>query len=159
MIYKHGFCPHALPDTCVVCYQESSRQEVPPTLLRRNSFTPLSSQDQVKRPRLFSVGHPPRLASVPALSTSRFTGAQESEELSESPVRVCVSELFMWFTTHTDSIKHTTMLIDIWFHVLKRNVHTSSQKLFNVFIERILFCSTSLHLFDPKYSKSSNIVI
>uniref|UniRef100_A0A673JY07 6-phosphofructo-2-kinase/fructose-2,6-bisphosphatase 2 n=1 Tax=Sinocyclocheilus rhinocerous TaxID=307959 RepID=A0A673JY07_9TELE len=39
----------------------SSRQAVPPTLLRRNSFTPLSSQDQVKRPRLFSVGNPPRI--------------------------------------------------------------------------------------------------
>uniref|UniRef100_A0A673FXN4 6-phosphofructo-2-kinase/fructose-2,6-bisphosphatase 2 n=1 Tax=Sinocyclocheilus rhinocerous TaxID=307959 RepID=A0A673FXN4_9TELE len=52
----------------------------------RNSFTPLSSEDQVKRPRLFSVGNPPRLASIPALSTSRFPEAQESEELSESPV-------------------------------------------------------------------------
>ncbi|KAI2649436.1 6-phosphofructo-2-kinase/fructose-2,6-bisphosphatase 2 [Labeo rohita] len=62
----------------------SSRQEVPPTLLRRNSFTPLSSQDQIKRPRLFSVGNPPRLASVPALSTTQFPEAQESEELSES---------------------------------------------------------------------------
>ncbi|XP_016111016.1 6-phosphofructo-2-kinase/fructose-2,6-bisphosphatase 2-like, partial [Sinocyclocheilus grahami] len=65
--------------------QGSSRQEVPPTLLRRNSFTPLSSEDQVKRPRLFSVGNPPRLASIPASSTSRFPVAQESEELSESP--------------------------------------------------------------------------
>uniref|UniRef100_A0A672RDW6 6-phosphofructo-2-kinase/fructose-2,6-bisphosphatase 2 n=1 Tax=Sinocyclocheilus grahami TaxID=75366 RepID=A0A672RDW6_SINGR len=70
----------------------SSRQEVPPTLLRRNSFTPLSSEDQVKRPRLFSVGNPPRLASIPASSTSRFPVAQESEELSESPVSsVCLS--------------------------------------------------------------------
>uniref|UniRef100_A0A672P134 6-phosphofructo-2-kinase/fructose-2,6-bisphosphatase 2 n=1 Tax=Sinocyclocheilus grahami TaxID=75366 RepID=A0A672P134_SINGR len=71
---------------------------VPPTLLRRNSFTPLSSQDQVKRPRLFSVGNPPRLASVPALSTTRFPEAEESEELSESQVsfgllHLCVSEL------------------------------------------------------------------
>ncbi|XP_056589222.1 6-phosphofructo-2-kinase/fructose-2,6-bisphosphatase 2a [Triplophysa dalaica] len=62
----------------------SSRHQMPPTLLRRNSFTPLSSQDQVKRPRLFSVGNPPRLASFPALSSTRFQGAQESEELNES---------------------------------------------------------------------------
>uniref|UniRef100_A0A9J8AB80 6-phosphofructo-2-kinase/fructose-2,6-bisphosphatase 2 n=1 Tax=Cyprinus carpio carpio TaxID=630221 RepID=A0A9J8AB80_CYPCA len=62
----------------------SSRQAVLPTLLRRNSFTPLSSQDQVKRPRLFSVGNPPRLASVPALSTTRFPEAEESEEMNES---------------------------------------------------------------------------
>uniref|UniRef100_A0A8C2HY60 6-phosphofructo-2-kinase/fructose-2,6-bisphosphatase 2 n=1 Tax=Cyprinus carpio TaxID=7962 RepID=A0A8C2HY60_CYPCA len=55
--------------------------EVPPTLLRRNSFTPLSSQDQVNRPRLFSVGNPPRLTSVPVLSTSRFSEAQESTVL------------------------------------------------------------------------------
>uniref|UniRef100_A0A8C1XJ16 6-phosphofructo-2-kinase/fructose-2,6-bisphosphatase 2 n=1 Tax=Cyprinus carpio TaxID=7962 RepID=A0A8C1XJ16_CYPCA len=64
----------------------SSRQAVLPTLLRRNSFTPLSSQDQVKRPRLFSVGNPPRLASVPALSTTRFPEAEESEEMNESQV-------------------------------------------------------------------------
>lgn len=62
----------------------SSRQQVPPALLRRNSFTPLSSQDQVKRPRLFSVGNQPRLPSVPALSFTRFSEAQESEELNES---------------------------------------------------------------------------
>ncbi len=147
MIYKHGFCPHALPNTCVVCHQESSRQEVPPTLLRRNSFTPLSSQDQVKRPRLFSVGHPPRLASVPALSTSRFTGAQESEELSESPVSPEPAEIFMWFTTHTDSIKHTTVLIDIWFYLLKRNVHTSSRA---VTIHQT-HDSVRITIFDPRF--------
>uniref|UniRef100_A0A673FMC3 Uncharacterized protein n=1 Tax=Sinocyclocheilus rhinocerous TaxID=307959 RepID=A0A673FMC3_9TELE len=88
-LYKHGFCPslqpHAVPDTCVVCYQGSSRQEVQPTLLRRNSFTPLSSEDQVKRPRLFSVGNPPRLASVPALSTTRFPEAEESEDKFRVP--------------------------------------------------------------------------
>ncbi len=32
-----------------------------------------------------------------------------------------------------------------------------NSKIFNVF-QRILFCSPSLHLFDPKYSKSSNTV-
>nr|XP_005170627.1 6-phosphofructo-2-kinase/fructose-2,6-biphosphatase 2a isoform X1 [Danio rerio]XP_009295400.1 6-phosphofructo-2-kinase/fructose-2,6-biphosphatase 2a isoform X1 [Danio rerio] len=60
------------------------RQVVAPALLRRNSFTPLSSQDQVKRPRLFSVGNPPRITSAPALSTTRFPQTRESEELSES---------------------------------------------------------------------------
>ncbi len=32
-----------------------------------------------------------------------------------------------------------------------------NSKIFYVF-QRILFCSPSLHLFDPKYSKSSNTV-
>ncbi len=32
-----------------------------------------------------------------------------------------------------------------------------NRKIYHVF-ERILFCSASLRLFDPKYSKSSNIV-
>ncbi len=41
-------------------------------------------------------------------------------------------------------------------------MYTASQKflnskIFNVFL-RILFCSPSLHLFDPKYSKNSNTV-
>ncbi|XP_052397309.1 6-phosphofructo-2-kinase/fructose-2,6-bisphosphatase 2 [Carassius gibelio] len=62
----------------------SSRQTVPHTLVRRNSFTPLSSQDQIKRPRLFSAGNRPRLASVHALSATRFPETEESEELSES---------------------------------------------------------------------------
>uniref|UniRef100_A0A672P0Z7 6-phosphofructo-2-kinase/fructose-2,6-bisphosphatase 2 n=1 Tax=Sinocyclocheilus grahami TaxID=75366 RepID=A0A672P0Z7_SINGR len=64
--------PVAYGMCCVSFTCTSNRNIMPPTLLRRNSFTPLSSQDQVKRPRLFSVGNPPRLASVPALSTTRF---------------------------------------------------------------------------------------
>ncbi|TRY98609.1 hypothetical protein DNTS_005288 [Danionella cerebrum] len=62
------------------------RQDVAlPALLRRNSFTPLSSHDQAKRPRLFSVGNqPPRkLTSAPALTQPHLS---ESAELSESPV-------------------------------------------------------------------------
>ncbi len=42
------------------------------------------------------------------------------------------------------------------------HIYTTSQKFLNskifLFFLRILFCSPSLHLFDPKYSKSSNIV-
>ncbi|XP_035377421.1 6-phosphofructo-2-kinase/fructose-2,6-bisphosphatase 2a [Electrophorus electricus] len=59
------------------------RQEVPPALLRRNSFTPLSSQDQVKRPRLFSMGNPPRIPLPPSLASTEVPEAQEQEELSD----------------------------------------------------------------------------
>ncbi|XP_016086846.1 6-phosphofructo-2-kinase/fructose-2,6-bisphosphatase 2a [Sinocyclocheilus grahami] len=82
----------------------SSRQAVPPTLLRRNSFTPLSSQDQVKRPRLFSVGNPPRLASVPALSTTRFPEAEESEELSESQWPESHKQLWSRLACHVERV-------------------------------------------------------
>uniref|UniRef100_A0A4W4FLJ9 6-phosphofructo-2-kinase/fructose-2,6-bisphosphatase 2 n=1 Tax=Electrophorus electricus TaxID=8005 RepID=A0A4W4FLJ9_ELEEL len=62
------------------------RQEVPPALLRRNSFTPLSSQDQVKRPRLFSMGNPPRIPLPPSLASTEVPEAQEQEELSDDQV-------------------------------------------------------------------------
>ncbi|XP_076840796.1 6-phosphofructo-2-kinase/fructose-2,6-bisphosphatase 2a isoform X2 [Brachyhypopomus gauderio] len=58
------------------------RQHVAPALLRRNSFTPLSSQDQVKRPRLFSVGSPPRIPLPPSLASTRVPETQEQEELT-----------------------------------------------------------------------------
>ncbi|XP_022533301.1 6-phosphofructo-2-kinase/fructose-2,6-bisphosphatase 2a isoform X2 [Astyanax mexicanus] len=56
------------------------KQDVPPALLRRNSFTPMSSRDQVKRPRLFSVGNPPHTPLPPALDST-----QEADELAEKP--------------------------------------------------------------------------
>ncbi|XP_066528836.1 6-phosphofructo-2-kinase/fructose-2,6-bisphosphatase 2a isoform X1 [Hoplias malabaricus] len=62
------------------CAQGCGRHEVPPALLRRNSFTPMSSQDQVKRPRLFSVGNPPRTPLPAALDST-----EESDEFAENP--------------------------------------------------------------------------
>ncbi|CAL8250616.1 unnamed protein product [Arctogadus glacialis] len=51
---------------------------VPTTSSRRNSFTPLSSQDQVKRPRMYSVGNPPlRRAQAPTLPSMHFSEASE----------------------------------------------------------------------------------
>uniref|UniRef100_A0A8B9JN34 6-phosphofructo-2-kinase/fructose-2,6-bisphosphatase 2 n=1 Tax=Astyanax mexicanus TaxID=7994 RepID=A0A8B9JN34_ASTMX len=61
------------------------KQDVPPALLRRNSFTPMSSRDQVKRPRLFSVGNPPHTPLPPALDST-----QEADELAEKPVSVLI---------------------------------------------------------------------
>uniref|UniRef100_A0A8B9JMS4 6-phosphofructo-2-kinase/fructose-2,6-bisphosphatase 2 n=1 Tax=Astyanax mexicanus TaxID=7994 RepID=A0A8B9JMS4_ASTMX len=57
--------------------QGCEKQDVPPALLRRNSFTPMSSRDQVKRPRLFSVGNPPHTPLPPALDST-----QEADEPS-----------------------------------------------------------------------------
>uniref|UniRef100_G3NFY5 6-phosphofructo-2-kinase/fructose-2,6-bisphosphatase 2 n=1 Tax=Gasterosteus aculeatus aculeatus TaxID=481459 RepID=G3NFY5_GASAC len=61
-----------------------------PPFIRRNSFTPLSSQDQIKRPRLYSVGNPPnaRLSQAPALPSMQFSEASEmlQSEVSQDSV-------------------------------------------------------------------------
>uniref|UniRef100_A0A3B5B3K8 6-phosphofructo-2-kinase/fructose-2,6-bisphosphatase 2 n=1 Tax=Stegastes partitus TaxID=144197 RepID=A0A3B5B3K8_9TELE len=61
------------------------------TFLRRNSFTPLSSQDQIKRPRLYSVGNPPnaRMLQAPTLPSMQFSEASEGAELLQGEVSVC----------------------------------------------------------------------
>lgn len=69
-----------------LCVQANSKQEV---AVRRHSFTPMSSQDQVKRPRVFSVGNPPRTPLPPSLSSTDVPEAQENEELAENQVRFC----------------------------------------------------------------------
>uniref|UniRef100_A0A665W3Y5 6-phosphofructo-2-kinase/fructose-2,6-bisphosphatase 2 n=1 Tax=Echeneis naucrates TaxID=173247 RepID=A0A665W3Y5_ECHNA len=57
--------------------------DVPPAVLRRNSFTPLSSQDQIKRPRLYSVGNPSQaiVSQAPTLPSMQFSEASEGAEL------------------------------------------------------------------------------
>ncbi|XP_024148081.1 6-phosphofructo-2-kinase/fructose-2,6-bisphosphatase 2 isoform X2 [Oryzias melastigma] len=52
---------------------------MPPPFLRRNSFTPLSSQDQIKRPRLYSVGSQfnARTSHAPVLPSMHFSEAPE----------------------------------------------------------------------------------
>ncbi|KAB5546686.1 hypothetical protein PHYPO_G00074870 [Pangasianodon hypophthalmus] len=52
-------------------------------VMRRNSFTPMSSQDQVKRPEVFSVGNPPCTPLPPSLSSTDVPEAQETDELDE----------------------------------------------------------------------------
>ncbi|TSY83930.1 6-phosphofructo-2-kinase/fructose-2,6-bisphosphatase 2 [Bagarius yarrelli] len=49
----------------------------PPLLLRRNSYTPLSSLDQVKRPRLYSAGNRPWLPLAPSPSALPFPDTPE----------------------------------------------------------------------------------
>ncbi|XP_050978474.1 6-phosphofructo-2-kinase/fructose-2,6-bisphosphatase 2 isoform X2 [Labeo rohita] len=46
-------------------------------LLRRNSYTPLSSHDQVKRPRLYSAGNRPWLPLTPSPTTLHFPDTPE----------------------------------------------------------------------------------
>lgn len=57
---------------------------VPPAFLRRNSFTPLSSQDQTKRPRLYSMDNVPRahmsrVPTLPSLPLSEGAELQHGE--------------------------------------------------------------------------------
>ena len=63
---------------------------VPPAFHRRNSFTPLSSQDQIKRRRLYSMGNPPQayMSQAPTLPSMPFSEASEGAELQQSQVRV-----------------------------------------------------------------------
>ncbi|XP_061909948.1 6-phosphofructo-2-kinase/fructose-2,6-bisphosphatase 2-like isoform X4 [Entelurus aequoreus] len=62
------------------------RGDATPAFYRRNSFTPLSSHDQIKRPRLYSMGNPPqpRMSHAPALSSMQFLEASEGVEQQES---------------------------------------------------------------------------
>lgn len=66
-----------------------------PAFLRRNSFTPLSSQDQIKRPRLYSMGNPPqtRTSQAPALPNMQFSEASEGAELTRNEVSLLNSIL------------------------------------------------------------------
>ncbi|KAM9758945.1 6-phosphofructo-2-kinase/fructose-2,6-bisphosphatase 2 isoform 2-T2 [Menidia menidia] len=50
---------------------------------RRNSYTPLSSHDQVKRPRLYSAGNQPWLPLAPTPSALMPEGLQSQESLCE----------------------------------------------------------------------------
>ncbi|TSL61127.1 6-phosphofructo-2-kinase/fructose-2,6-bisphosphatase 2 [Bagarius yarrelli] len=58
----------------------NSKQEMP---ARRNSFTPMSSLEQVKRPRVFSIGNPPCTPLPLSLSS---TDVPEALENVEEPV-------------------------------------------------------------------------
>lgn len=59
---------------------------VHPAFHRRNSFTPLSSQDQIKRPRLYSVGNTPQahMPQAPHLPSMLFSDVSEKAELQQS---------------------------------------------------------------------------
>ncbi|XP_036390280.1 6-phosphofructo-2-kinase/fructose-2,6-bisphosphatase 2-like isoform X1 [Megalops cyprinoides] len=57
------------------------RKDPVPALLRRNSYTPLSSHDQVKRPRLYSAGNRPGLPLGPS---PKFPEAPEGAVLEQS---------------------------------------------------------------------------
>lgn len=66
----------------------------PPAFLRRNSFTPLSSQDQIKRPRLYSMDNLPKvhMSHVPTLPSMQLS---EGAELLQSEVSV-KSNVITW---------------------------------------------------------------
>ncbi|XP_015197670.1 6-phosphofructo-2-kinase/fructose-2,6-bisphosphatase 2 isoform X2 [Lepisosteus oculatus] len=53
-------------------------------LLRRNSYTPLASPDQVKRPRLYSAGNRPWLPLAPSPKALQFHEAPEGAVLEQS---------------------------------------------------------------------------
>ncbi len=53
-------------------------------------------------------------------------------------------------------MKHTVKIVILW-NIITIRIYTISQKFLNSKIF-LLFCPPSLHLFDPKYSKISNIV-
>lgn len=103
----------------VLCVQANSKQEV---MVRRNSFTPMSSQDQVKRPRVFSVGNPPCTPLPPSLSSTDVFEAQENEELAEKQVwfltlyaytYTCIHERMT--STHTRACKDADYIVTFVF--------------------------------------------
>lgn len=72
--------------------QKNVGNDAAPAFLRRNSFTPLSSQDQIKRPRLYSAGNQSqsRILHTPTLPSMQFSEASEGAELQSQ-----VSERFL----------------------------------------------------------------
>uniref|UniRef100_A0A3Q2D3X6 6-phosphofructo-2-kinase/fructose-2,6-bisphosphatase 2 n=1 Tax=Cyprinodon variegatus TaxID=28743 RepID=A0A3Q2D3X6_CYPVA len=61
---------------------------MPAPLFRRNSFDPLSSQDQIKRPRLFSMGSLTHSHMFPSFPASLFSDVSEGAELLQNEVSV-----------------------------------------------------------------------
>uniref|UniRef100_A0A671T7I8 Uncharacterized protein n=1 Tax=Sinocyclocheilus anshuiensis TaxID=1608454 RepID=A0A671T7I8_9TELE len=64
-----GLIRHKSSSSCLCVNYNSA------PLLRRNSYTPLSSHDQVKRPRLYSAGNWPWLPLTPSPTTLMHHGA------------------------------------------------------------------------------------
>ncbi|KAJ8370455.1 hypothetical protein SKAU_G00104830 [Synaphobranchus kaupii] len=55
-----------------------------PVPMRRNSYTPLSSHDQLKRPRLYSAGNRPGVPLAPSAATLQFPEAPEGAVSEQS---------------------------------------------------------------------------
>ncbi|KAK7127876.1 hypothetical protein R3I93_020454 [Phoxinus phoxinus] len=79
------------------------RRDSAPLLLRRNSYTPLSSHDQVKRPRLYSAGNRSWLPLTPSPTALHFPDTPDGALLlQQSQSRVVGSHL-------TPCVKESTL--------------------------------------------------
>ncbi|MGH0178949.1 UNVERIFIED_CONTAM: hypothetical protein FKN15_000400 [Acipenser sinensis] len=67
---------------------DKSGMDPAPTLQRRNSFTPLASHDQVKRPRLYSAGNRPRLPLTTSPGALHFPEPQQGALRQQTQVSV-----------------------------------------------------------------------
>ncbi|RXM91140.1 6-phosphofructo-2-kinase/fructose-2,6-bisphosphatase 2 [Acipenser ruthenus] len=68
--------------------EDKSGTDPAPTLQRRNSFTPLASHDQVKRPRLYSAGNRPRLPLTTSPGALHFPEPQQGALHQQTQVSV-----------------------------------------------------------------------
>lgn len=99
-----------------VSNQGKARMGPAPLLLRRNSYTPLSTHDQVKRPRLYSAGNRPWLPLVPSPSALHFPNTPEGALLQSqvsvwgclavvgvltNPVTLIPDPSYLLFMSHT----------------------------------------------------------
>lgn len=89
--------PPPTPNTCsisFISYQGKISRDTAP-LPRRNSYTPLCSRDQMKRPRLYSAGNAPWLPLAPTPSALLPDGRQSqvSERVSGSHFKLAPVQL------------------------------------------------------------------
>ncbi|MGH0158984.1 UNVERIFIED_CONTAM: hypothetical protein FKN15_036628 [Acipenser sinensis] len=74
---------------------DKSGMDPAPTLQRRNSFTPLASHDQVKRPRLYSAGNRPRLPLTTSPGALHFPEPQQGALRQQTQPNVVLKDAYL----------------------------------------------------------------
>lgn len=117
-----------------LCFLLSHQNKVrpkttPPPLFRRNSFDPLSTQDQIKRPRLYSTGNFSQsnvyhTATIPSMPFSDVFEGVESQQNEVSVILTCDCFKTVCTMLSKDGLIHKSSLIvgTVYKIILKRKI-------------------------------------